>query len=77
MIVFTVLMAAIVWLGAAFSVMITGTSWAGYFHALWIHFSGNCFDWPILFHDLNVLWQRARICVESAFYCKISASGTG
>lgn len=77
MIVFAVLMAAIVWFGATFFIMITGTSGASYLHALWVHFSGNCFNWPILFHDLNVFWQWARICVKSAFHCKVDASGTG
>ena len=77
MIVFALLMVAIVWLGTASPVMIAGASGTGYCHAFGVSFGGNCFNWPVLFHDLNVFRQRTGICVESAFHCKISASDTG
>lgn len=77
MIVFALLMAAIIWFGAAFFVMIAVASGTSYLHTLRVHLGSNCFDWPVLFHDLDVFRQRAGICVESAFHCKVSASGTG
>ena len=77
MIVFTVLMAAMVWLGAAFFVMVAGTTGASYLHALWVHCSYNCFNWPVLFHDLNAFWQWARVGVKSACHRQIGTGGTG